>query len=78
MPKMMSLGTCSFYSFKNIKTIKMPSLVVFDDIMKEVPPTILKRHNEIQEENGLKVIEELKKIINKNAEEIDKPKQLIK
>ena len=61
MPKMMSLGTCSFYSFKNIRTIKMPSLVVFDDIMKEVPPTILKRHNEIQEENGLKVIEELKK-----------------
>lgn len=92
MPKVQKIGTSSIYSFKCIEKIEMPILLEWRDITDEIPEPFQKAHEKIQGENGLKVEEKLRKIINNNLEEIteanelihnclkeeNKPKQLIK
>ena len=77
MPKVQKIGTCSIHSFKCIETIQMPLLLQWRDITDEMPEPVKKRHAEIQGENGLKVEEKIRKIINNNLEEITAANELI-
>ena len=77
MPKVQKIGTCSIYSFKCIEKIEMPILLEWRDITDEMPEPFKKRHAEIQGENGLKVEEKIREIINNNLKEITEANELI-